>query len=100
MKLVAKESTVTAKKRERAETLAVGFETAMFFQAFEENLTGLLNNVKAIREGTLTEPYVEEATYRRYVEAKGTLKQMAVQIETFETMLQIVEYDLLETTGT
>jgi hypothetical protein len=100
MKLVAKESKITTKQRERSESLAVGFETAMFFQAFEENLTGILTNVKAIREGTMTEPYVEEATYRRYVEAKNTLKQMAVQIETFQTMLQIVEYDLLETTGT
>ena len=98
--LVAEESKITKKRRERSQDIAIGFETAMFFQAFEENLTGILQNVKAIRAGTITEPYVEEATYRRYLDAKTTLGQMASQIETFHTMIQIVEYDLLEATGT
>jgi len=98
--LVASISKVTEKKRQRTQGLAMGFETAMFFTAFEENLTSILNNVKAIRDGTLTEAYVEEATYRRYVDAKNTLKQMAEQIDTFQTIIQIVEYDLLEKSGT
>jgi hypothetical protein len=100
MNLVATESEARKKRRKRSEEMVKGFETAMFFQAFEENLTGILNNVRSIKEGTLTEAYVEEATYRRYLDARETLRQMATQIETFQTMLQIVEYDLLETAGT
>lgn len=100
MELVAKESDYSRKRRKRGKELEKGFETAMFFQAFEENLTGILNNVRGIRDGSINEPYVEEATYRRYLDARQTLKLMAAQIETFQTMLKIVEYDLLETTGT
>lgn len=97
--LVATESKVKRKQRERTGELVIGFETGMFFQAFEENLTGILNNVRKIRDGEI-DSYVEEATYKRYVEAKSTLKQMRLAVDTYETMLQIVEYDLLETTGT
>ena len=98
--LIAKPTSVELKNRERTDNLTVGFETAMLFQAFEENLTGIMNNVKSIRDGTLSETYVEEATYRRYVDAKKTLEQMSEHVDTFKTMIQIVEYDLLETAGT
>jgi hypothetical protein len=85
------------KKRKRATDLNVGFEVAMFMASFEENITNIMQMIKEINRGDHAE-HVEEATIARYRDAKETLEHMKVRVELFETIMEVIEYDLLEST--
>lgn len=74
-------------------------ETAMLFQAFEENLSGLMRNFRNLRNGRKMDDWAEEALTMRYLDAKEMLRMMSEKIDGFETMMMVIENDLLEGPG-
>lgn len=74
-------------------------ETAMLFQAFEENLSGLMRNFRNLRNGREMDDWAEEALTMRYLDAKEMLRMMSEKIDGFETMMMVIENDLLEGPG-
>lgn len=99
MELKAQPSNNEILARERARHLNVGFENAMLLSAFEENLTNIMQLVKETNRGEHAD-HVEEAVIARYRDAKDTLKILSNRIETFQTIIEVIEYDLLESTRT
>lgn len=71
-------------------------ETSMLFQAFEENLSGLMRNFRNLRNGREMDDWAEEALTMRYLDAKEMLRMMSEKIDGFETMMMVIENDVLE----
>jgi hypothetical protein len=97
MQIEAKATKRELELRERARELNMGFESAMLLSAFEENLTNIMQLVKEINRGEHA-GHVEEAVIARYRDAKATLGLLNKRIDTFNTILEVIEYDLLEST--
>jgi len=77
-------------------SFAESMESALLFMTFEENLAGLMKQTRAIRDGKRVGAWVEESILTRVVDARGTLKAMRNRMETFETMMMVIENDILE----
>ena len=71
-------------------------ESALLFMTYEENLSGLMKQSRSIMDGKKVNAWVEESILTRVVDARGTLKAMRDRIETFETMMMVIENDILE----
>lgn len=73
------------------------YESSILLMAFEENLVNIMQIVKETKRGQHAD-HVEEAVMRRYLDAKTLLEKVSERIEVFRTMIEIIEYDLLEST--
>lgn len=70
-------------------------EVALIFQAYEENLSGLMRVARQLVDGELPDR-AETAIYERYLSAREMLKDIENQAEKFKTMIMVIEHDLLE----
>ena len=70
-------------------------EVALIFQAYEENLSGLMRVARQLVDGELPDQ-AEQAIYERYLSAREMLTEIQNQAEKFQTMLMVIEHDLLE----
>lgn len=103
MKITTKgkpEFSTKVKRRSEWKQFVETTETAMLFQAFEENLFGLMRNFHNLRNGREMDDWAVEALTMRYLEAKEMLRMMSDKIDGFETMMMVIENDLLEGPGT
>jgi len=99
MKLSTGESKNKNNRRAEWKEFVETTETAMLFQAFEENLSGLMRNFRNLRNGREMDDWAEEALTMRYLDAKEMLRMMSDKIDGFETMMMVIENDLLEGPG-
>ena len=84
------------KSKGEINTFAESMESALLFMTFEENLSGLMKQSRSIRDGKEVGAWVEESILTRVVDARGTLKAMRDRLDTFDTMMMVIENDILE----
>lgn len=70
-------------------------EVSLIFQAFEENLAGLMRVARQLTDGEISDE-AEKAVYERWQTAREMLNEIKDASEKFETMLMVIENDLLE----
>lgn len=70
-------------------------EVSLIFQAYEENLAGLMRVARQLVDGEISDE-AEKAIYERWRNARGMLSEMKDATEKFDTMLMVIENDLLE----